>query len=292
MENQNEEFPNEQGENKGVIRKLLDVLSLGRSPDTTEELEHEIQELLEEGEEQGLITSLEEKMINSIFNFRDTLAVEIMTPAVEIISADITTPVSELIDLVLEHGFTRTPLFKGNSDRIVGILHVKDLLRMCAGTQKDETGLEECMNDVYFILEKKPIVDLLKEFQKTKTHMAIVTDEFGTVRGLITLEDVLEEIVGEIDDEFDVDESQIEQIDEKTILLQARMDVEVVEEHCGVGLPEGPYESIGGYIIHKLGRLASAGDCVEENGLRLDVKSANSRQIKTVQITRLEGFDQ
>ena len=274
---------------KGIMRRILNRLSLDRSPDTTEELEHEIQELLEEGEEHGLITSLEEKMINSIFDFRDTLAVEIMTPAAEIVSFEVSVSVNELVAAVIEEGFTRMPIFRGNTDRIIGILHVKDLLKICTRQEAGEISLEDYLKPAHFIPENKPVVDLLKDFKKRKTHMALVTDEFGTVRGLITLEDVVEEIVGEIDDEYDTDENTIEEINEDTILVHGRIDVEEVEERFKVSLPDGPYESIGGLMIHTLGRLAVAGDTLEVGNLRFVVKGASKRHIKMVEISLLLG---
>lgn len=286
---ENEESESESPvEKKSVFRKMIDVLRFGRTPDTTEELESEIQELLEEGEEQGLITSLEEKMINSIFDFRDTEAMEIMTPAVEIISADVVTPLPELIADVVNSGFTRTPVYKGNNDRIVGIVHVKDLLKACSARSEEAPLVEALANPVYFISEDKPIVDLLKEFQKRKIHMAVVTDEFGTVRGLITLEDILEEIVGEIDDEFDVNEEHIEKLDDKTIVVQARTDVEVVEEQLNHTFAEGPYESIGGLTIHAFGTIPKKGQQIDIDGLRFLVKDATHRHVTSVQISRIE----
>ncbi len=272
---------------KSIFRRILNVLHFGRPPETTEDLEHEIQELLEEGEEQGLISSLEEKMINSIFDFRDTLAAEIMTPAAEIISFEKSTPISELVAVVIQEGFTRIPIYGENSDRIQGILHAKDLLKICAQPQKDDLQLEDYLKRVHFVSENKPIVDLLKEFQKEKTHMAMVTDEFGTVRGLITLEDVLEEIVGEIDDEYDIENEELEEIDENTIIVKARIDIEEVEERFSLELPKGPYESIGGLIIHVLGRIAKTGDMVTVGSLRLLVKLATERHIKLVTITQM-----
>ncbi len=276
---------------KGVFRRLLSALSFGRAPDTTEELEHEIQELLEEGEEQGLISSLEEKMINSIFDFRDTLTAEIMTPAAEIISFEEATPISELVAVVIKEGFTRIPIFRENSDRILGILHAKDLLKICTQSSEKHLKLEKYLKIVHFVSESKPIVELLKEFQKKKTHMAMVTDEFGTVRGLITLEDVLEEIVGEIDDEYDIAEEELEEIDENTILVKARIDVEEVEEKFKIELPKGPYESIGGLIIHVIGRIAKTGDSVDIGSLQFVVKNASERHIKVVKITRIPEGD-
>ena len=267
-----------------LIRRLRGLIPFGKAPDTTEALEHEIQELLEEGEEQGLISSLEERMINSIFDFRDTLAAEIMTPAAEITSAEISTSIPDIIQLVIEEGFTRLPIFRDNSDRIIGILHAKDLLRICARGDDFSGNLEEYLNSADFISEDKPIGELLREFQKNKTHMAIVIDEFGAVRGLVTLEDVLEEIVGEIDDEYDVDDDDFEPLNEHTALVRAKVDIEDVEERLNIKLPEGPYESIGGLIIHSLGRLAVDGDSVSVGDVELIVHSAGRRRIKKVKV--------
>ena len=273
-------------ERKGVLKRLMALVPFGR-PETTEDLEQEIQDLLEEGEEQGLISSMEEKMINSIFDFRDTLATEIMTPAAEVVDFNESSSLSELVDLVIENGFTRIPVYRGNADRVIGIIHAKDLLRICARPQVGSVTLEGLLRPVYFIPENKPIVDLLREFQKRKAHMAMVTDEFGAIRGLITLEDIVEEIVGEIDDEYDDDQDKLEAIDDNTILVHARVDLEKVEEHFDLELPEGPYVSIGGLVIHILGRLGQVGDLVEVCGLRFAIKGASKRRIKMIEISRL-----
>lgn len=276
----------EAGEYKGVFKRLAALLP-GRAPDTTEALEHEIQELLEEGEEQGLITSLEERMINSIFDFRATMAGEIMTPAVEIVAVEESTSLADLVELFIDKGFTRVPVYRDTLDQIVGILHVKNLLKIFSPASKD-ISLSELLNPPYFIDEKKLIVDLLVEFQKRKIHMALVIDEFGSVRGLATIEDVLEEIVGEIDDEYDVDErDEIQEVGQETILVQARVDIEEVEKRFQVEMPEGPYESVGGLVVHVLGRLAVPGDQVDVGGLHFFVQTASRRHIKLVRITRL-----
>ncbi len=271
---------------KGLVSKMLSLINIGR-PGTKEDLDHEIQELLEEGEEHGLISPLEEKMINSILEFRETYASEIMTPAAEVVSFDESAPITELIEVVIESGFTRIPVYRENPDRVIGAIHAKDLLILCARPSDESTDLATYLRSVYFIAESKPIVDLLREFQKRKLHMAMVTDEFGTVRGLITLEDILEEIVGEIDDEYDEEELSIDIIDENTILVHAWLDIEKIEEHFDVDLPDGPYESVGGLVIHILGRLAQTGDSVDISGFNFTVKNATARQIKTLQVQRL-----
>ena len=258
-----------------------------RGPDTTEELEQEIQDLLEEGEVQGLIGSLEEKLIGRIFDFRETVTSEIMTPTAEIISADEKTSVAELIRLITEEGYTRIPIYRENQDHVIGILHAKDLLRICTLSPEEPLGLNEFLNPPYFISETKPIVDLLREFQAKKNHLAIVTDEFGGVRGLVTLEDVLEEIVGEIGDEHDQDEKDLRVLDESTVIVNARIDIEEVESYFHVELPEGPYESVGGLLIHTLGTVPSNGMVVEKSELEFKVLAADQRRVKLVRIKKI-----
>ncbi len=278
---------NGSGQEKSFLDKVLSWVKFGK-PGTKEDLDHEIQELLEEGEEHGLISPLEEKMINSILEFRETYASEIMTPAAEVVLFDEAAPISELVEVVIESGFTRIPVYRENPDRVIGAVHAKDLLKLCARPDIEETDLSTYLRSVYFIAESKPIVDLLREFQKRKVHMAMVTDEFGTVRGLITLEDILEEIVGEIDDEYDEEEHSLEIIDDDTVLVHGWLDIEKIEEYFEIELPDGPYESVGGLVIHLLGRLAKTGDGVEISGLSFEVKSASARQIKKLQVQRTD----
>ncbi|MGB6970865.1 MAG: hemolysin family protein, partial [Desulfobulbales bacterium] len=244
---------------KNILIRLLDMLGLSRSPDTTEDLEMEIQELLEEGEEQGLITHQEGQMISSIFEFRDTLIHEIMTPRPEMVCAEVKIAVPEVLKLITREGFTRIPVYSESQDNIIGILNAKDLL-VCVDAPETCPDIRKLIKPPYFVPETMRIVDLLKAFQAKKNHMAIVTDEFGGVRGLITLEDVLEEIVGEIDDEYDKEEPQWRALQDGSLMIYAKEDVEDVESFFGVKLPEGPYESVGGFIIHQLGHLPKAGE--------------------------------
>lgn len=276
--------PVENHAGKRVRDRLKNLLRFRVAPDTTEELESEIQELLEGGEEQGLISSHEEKMISSIFDFRETLASEIMTPSAEIVSADCTSSVEELIKLVTEEGHTRIPLYDGNPDTIVGILHAKDLLRFCAGTEQPTTNLRQRLFPPLFIQEFTPITKLLRYFQEQKNHMAIVTDEFGGVRGLVTLEDVIEEIVGEIDDEHDQEERELRVLGENTILVDAKIDIEKVEQHFDCQFPEGPYESVGGLVLHRLGRVPERGTVVWVGDLSFTVLAADQRRVKMVKV--------
>jgi len=290
MNNDNQSEQEEPGERKGFLKQLLSKVPFGR-PETTEDLENEILELLEEGEEHGLISPLEEKMINSIFDFRDTKAAEIMTPAAELFSLEAATPIADIIDSVIDNGFTRVPVYRNIPDNVIGVLHVKDLLQICARMGKEVLRLEDYLRPVTFIPENKPIVELLREFQMRKNHMAMVTDEFGAVRGLVTLEDIIEEIVGEIDDEYDDEQDELEKIDDNTVMVHARLDIEKIEDFFNVEMPDGPYESVGGLVINQLGRLGRTGDKITAVGLLFEVKSASKRHIKMVKVSRQAGED-
>lgn len=266
-------------------KRFLNFLKLFKSPDTAEDLEQEIQDILEEGEEQGLISRQEGEMISSIFEFRDTLAKEIMTPRTDMICAPDTASITDIIQLITDKGFSRIPIYADNPDHIIGILHAKDILKFC--NQCDvRLNAGEIIKQAYFISETQKIVDLLRKFQTEKIHMAIVTDEFGSVRGLITLEDILEEIVGEITDEYDKEERHIKVVNDSTLLCEAHIDLEEIEEHFGIELPEGDYESVGGLIIHALGRVPEPGVSIQVEGLTLTVESSTNRRINTVKIIK------
>ncbi len=271
---------------KKIWDRVKSVLRIDTPPDTTEDLEHEIQELLEEGEEHGLISSQEEQLISSIFDFRDTVASQIMTPSAEMVCAEEKTTVAELIRIITEAGFTRIPIYRKTQDEILGILHAKDLLKICAVKPEQVIDITKFLNPPYFISESKPITELLRHFQAKKQHVAIVTDEFGSVRGLVTLEDVIEEIVGEIDDEHDRGDKKIKVIDSRTIIVDARTDVEEIGEHFGLQLPEGPFESIGGLLIYQMGRVPVRGSTIEIESLQFLVLAADNRRVRTIRIRR------
>ena len=221
-----------------LLSRLLIFLGFSRGIDSADELEHEIQELIDDGEEQGLISHQEGKMINSILEFRDTVAREIMTPSSEMVCVDTTTPYHELVELIIEKGFSRIPVFANNQDNITGILYAKDLLKHVNDQPQPKAG--DIIKPAYFALENQKITRLLRDFQTKKVHLAVITDEFGSVRGLATLEDVLEEIVGEITDESDQPENGWQVVDPETIIADAKTDLEEVEKYFNRSLPEWP----------------------------------------------------
>jgi CBS domain containing-hemolysin-like protein len=251
-----------------------------------EDLEREIQQILDEGEERGLISRQEGELIESIFEFRDTLVREIMVPRLEMVGIEINTPVDQVISLVLSCGHSRLPVFEGDIDHIKGILLTKDLLVFWQ-TPDPTWNLERVLRPAYFIPESKKISDLLRDLVERKSQIAIVIDEYGGTAGLITLEDILEEIVGEIYDEYDRQEPRLLPQEDGSVLVDARLDVEELMDHFDLPRPEGKFESVGGLLIHLLGRVPRANDRVEIKGLELTVLSADERRAKQVQARRL-----
>ncbi|MBI5557370.1 MAG: HlyC/CorC family transporter [Deltaproteobacteria bacterium] len=270
--------------NQSLIRRLLQFSRLSPQPDTSEDLEQEIQELIDEGEEQGLISSHEGQMISSILEFRDTLIREIMTPATDIVSAPLSATPCDIIKLIKTKGFSRIPIYDSSPDNIVGFLHAKQLLTCSAETPLPP--LRELLNPPFFVRENDKIVSLLLEFQTRKRHMAIVTDEFGSIRGLVTLEDILEEIVGEIADETDMQVEEWQVLDDDTVITSAKVDIEKIETFFDLEFPEGLYESVGGFIISQLARIPESGEKVEFGPLTFIVLTASKRRIKSVKINR------
>ena len=265
------------------FKRILNFFGINRAPDTTEDIEQEIQELLDDGEEQGLITREEGEMISSILEFRDTLVREIMTPRSDMVSAEAQVSAADLIQLITDEGYTRIPIYQDSPDNIIGILHAKDLLPFCLSAATMPAA-SELVKPAFFVLDTRKIVNLLKDFQSQKGHLAVVTDEFGSVRGLVTLEDVLEEIVGEIRDEYDKTEKRWKVVNKHMLLTDAKVNLEEVEDFFGITLPEGPYESVGGLIIHQLDRVPPVGATMLINSLVFEVVSADRRRIHTVKI--------
>jgi len=268
-----------------LFRRILQTIGLTSQPDTHEELEQEIQELIDEGEEQGLISSQEGQMISSIFDFRDTMIKEIMTPATDIVSAPSTADHCQLISLIQEKGYSRIPIYQDNTDQIIGVIHAKDLL-FCSA-EPPLSSIKNLLHHPFFVREHDNILSLLREFQSQKIHMAIVTDEFGSTRGLTTLEDILEEIVGEIEDESDKEEEEWQVIDDRTLITSAKVDLDKIETFFSETIPDGPYESLGGFIIHTLGQIPKTGVSLEHGSLKMHVLSATQRRIQTVKIHKL-----
>ncbi len=251
-----------------------------------EDLEREIQDMLDVGEERGLISRQEGELIASIFEFKDTLVREIMVPRTEIVGLEHSIPAEQIITLIRKHGHSRLPVFEGDIDHIKGVLLAKDLLVFWPPGEQD-WDLSRVLRPAYFIPENKKISDLLRDLVERKTQIAIVIDEYGGTAGLITLEDILEEIVGEIYDEYDHLEPRLVPLEDNAILVDARLDVEEVMEHFGRERPAGHFESVGGLLIDKLGRVPQLNDQVVIDDLEFTVVAADERRAKQIRVRPL-----
>lgn len=249
--------------------------------------EEELRVLVEAGEEQGVIEEQEKEMIQSIFEFADTIAREVMTPRVDIKAAPATANAQEIIKIIRETGHTRIPVYEGSLDNIIGIVHAKDLLRYCDSTAR--FNLREVMRPAFFVPESKRVVELLQEMRRQRTHMAILQDEYGGTSGLVTLEDLVEEIVGEIQDEYDVEpESQVETLDDGSLLIDARLHLDDASELLGITLESEEFDTLGGYVFGQLGHQPTEGETVRVDGWELRVHAIEGHRIRIVQATRIE----
>jgi len=272
----------EEESDTGIWRRIATLLRFRhRKKPSQPDLQKEIQQLIDVGEEEGLLSEGEGEMIQSILSFSDTLAREIMVPRTDavIISAD--TPIEELLQLVIQEGHSRFPVHGGSIDNIIGILHVKDLLSCWS---EEHLDLKDILRTPYFIPETKKISHLLKELRDKKSHMAIVIDEYGGTAGLVTIEDIIEEIIGEIHDEYDNDDTLMVATDEGDLLVDARLEIEKLVEHFNLEVPKGNFESVGGFIISLLGRVPQPHETITHAPLEMTIESADARKIRKVRV--------
>ncbi|MCD6289336.1 MAG: HlyC/CorC family transporter [Anaerolineae bacterium] len=245
--------------------------------------------LLKAGEEQGVIEQEEQEMIASIFEFGETLVREVMVPRLDIVAIEVSTPLTEAVKIVLDAGHSRIPVYRDNIDNIVGLLYAKDLLR-CYADGKIDVGVESVLRPAYFIPETKKVDELLQELQQRKVHMAIVVDEYGGTAGLVTIEDLLEEIVGEIQDEYDSEEPFVEEISESEFIFNARVDLDEVNKRLHIKLPSEGGDTLGGFIYSQLGKVPVPGDTVSFDGVTLKVLSVDGQRIERVLVRRETPF--
>lgn len=250
-------------------------------------LERDFQELIDQGEEQGLLTPEQGDMIQSIFEFKDTIVREVMVPRTEMLAVSSDVSIQTIIDLTLAHGHSRLPIYHENPDNIVGMLHVKDLLPYWH-LPPDQPIPAEIFRKPYFVPETKKIVYLLRELRLKKIHMAIVLDEYGGISGLVTMEDVIEEIIGEIEDEYDLQEPRLKPLEDDRVEVDARLEIEEFEQYFDLEIEEKPFESVGGLVIHILGRVPAVGEKVYFQDLEMTVLEADNRRIRRLLVERKE----
>lgn len=264
---------------KSLIRKL-------KRRDEGAELTEELQDLMHEGQAKGLISDEESEMVQAVLELKETTASSIMIPRTEVVAAPLGLSLAEAIKLVCDCGHTRIPIYKHTIDEVVGILHAKDLLKIWDKDGDFKIPME-FLREPHFASSNQKATDVLRELKEKKTHLAIVTDEYGGTEGIITTEDIIEEIVGEIMDEHDYEPPLLTIIDENTVSVDARLEVEKLEDHFDVTLPEGDYESMGGFVIHLLGRIPKLNEKVTFQDLEMTVQSADTRRIGRILVTRL-----
>ena len=227
----------------------------------------------------------EVRMIRAILQMEETTAREIMVPRVDLVSAEADSPLSEVTDLMRRWGVSRIPLYEESIDKIIGIVHARDLVQLLS--RSEPVGdLRSLARPALFIPESKRLEELLKEFQEKRVHIAIVVDEYGGVSGLVTINDLLEEIVGEFEDEFERGEPDIESINGNEAIMDARVSIDRLNEFFSLNLVSEGFDTLGGLVYHHLGKMASQGDELEYDSLHMQVVSTVGRRIKKVRVVR------
>jgi len=250
--------------------------------------EEELKMLVEAGEEEGVIEEEEREMIHSIFDFTDTVARQVMVPRTDMDAAPVTSTLEELLDVITASGHSRIPIYEENVDNISGVVHAKDLLPVLR-TDKQLFDMRGVMREAYFIPETKDVVELLAEFKRGNVQMAIVRDEYGGTAGLVTVEDLLEEIVGEIRDEYDVEEPLIDVIDENHAVVSARMSIDDLNEQMETDIPESEeFETIGGFVFDQFGRQPDEGELISWSNLDFVVSSLDGGRLHRIEVIRTD----
>ena len=249
--------------------------------------EDEVLSMIEIGKKEGIIEREEEKMIYSIFEFGDTIVKEIMTPRVDIVAIDIESEIDEILDTITKSGHSRFPVYEEKIDNVIGILYVKDLLKIIA--KKEKIDLKKILRTPLFVPETKRVDELFKEMQKNKIQIALVFDEYGGISGLVTIEDILEEIVGEIQDEFDIEEKPVQRLGENAYLVSGAFNIDDFNEMFNVNLSGEEASTIGGLLLEHFGRLPNPGEEIIIENIKFIVSKVRNRRIVQVKAIFLEN---
>jgi putative hemolysin len=269
-----------------ALARLLGAQQAGDLPFITEE---EIKTLVDAGEEGGVIQEDEKAMIYSIFELGETLTREVMVPRIDVVAMDVDTPMLEALDIIMEAGHSRIPVYQETIDNITGVLYAKDLLPYLREGRTD-VPLKSILREAYFVPETKKAGDLLPDLQTRRVHVAIVVDEYGGTAGLVTIEDLLEEIVGEIQDEYDTEEPFFEFVADDEYVFDARVDLDDLNRLMNASLPTEDADTLGGFIYAELGKVPVVGDHVAFENLTLTVESVAGRRIRKVRVERMPSL--
>ena len=261
---------------------------LGQKPPSAEDDVHseaELRMLVSQLTEHGEIEQQEQEMLYKVFDFADKEAKDVMVPRPEVVALSIDLPPEQCLEAVMDSPFTRYPVYRESLDNVVGILHVRDLFRALRDRGMHEVKVEDIIRPAHIVPETKELAALLAEFRRANQHMAIVVDEYGDMEGIVTLEDLLEEIVGDIEDEFDLPDESVEQIDEDTVIIDGTFPIDDFNERFHTEMPDEDYHTMAGFVFGLLGRQPEAGDTIMHDGMRFDVLEVEGSRILKLAVT-------
>jgi CBS domain containing-hemolysin-like protein len=254
--------------------------------------EAELRMVVSQSTRGGEIEEQEQEMLYKVFDFADKEAADVMVPRPEVVALSIDLPPEQALEAVMDAPYTRYPVYRGTLDDVVGILHVRDLFHALRDRGMADVRIEDIVRPAHIVPETKDLAALLTEFRRANQHMAIVVDEYGEMEGIVTLEDLLEEIVGEIEDEFDLPDESVEQVDDDTIKIDGTFPIDDFNERFHVDLPVEDYHTVAGFVFGLLGRAPEVGDDVSHDGMRFDVLEVDGSRIEKLAVTFEQRRDQ
>lgn len=285
---------------KAFLRPFVSVLTLstnaiirilGMNPNADEEnvTEEEIRMMVDVGEEEGVIEESQREMINNIFEFDDTAVDDVMNHRTDIVAVDVDEGIGEVLKIAVEEGFSRIPVYEDDIDDIIGIVYVKDLLKYVGKKIPDKLTVKSVMREAYHVPQTKRCSELFKEFTSMRIQMAVVIDEYGGTAGIITLEDLIETILGNIQDEYDDEQEEIIRLNDTTFKIKGSCDIEDVGEKLGITFPDEDYDTISGFMLYHLGRIPKDGETpsTEQKGYRFTALKIKERRIEFIKAEKL-----
>ena len=274
------------------LTRQVNRLTGGQSSiESTYVTREEIRDIIETGERAGVLEEDEREMLQRIFRFTNTIAKEVMTPRLDMEAVSKDATVDEAIQACVRSGHTRLPVYDGSLDNVLGIVHLSDIVRDYTYGENDDLELEDLIEETLHVPESKNVDELLAEMRENRMHMVIVIDEFGTTEGLVTMEDITEEIVGEILQAGE--EEPIEFLDDRTAVVKGEVNIDEVNEELGIDIPEGEeFETIAGFIFNRAGRLVEEGEVIEYDGIEIYVERVENTRIMKARLVRTEEYDE
>ena len=266
-----------------IVLRWLGLKPPGADDDVLSEAE--LRMLVSQSTQHGEIEQQEQEMLYKVFDFADKEAKDVMVPRPEVVALSIDLPPEQCLEAVMDSPYTRYPVYRESLDNVVGILHVRDLFRALRDRGMHEVKVEDIIRPAHIVPETKDLAALLAEFRRANQHMAIVVDEYGDMEGIVTLEDLLEEIVGDIEDEFDLPDESIEQIDEDTVIIDGTFPIDDFNERFKTVMPDEDYHTMAGFVFGLLGRQPEAGDTINHDGMRFDVLEIEGSRILKLAVT-------